>query len=82
MSDGAIRKDVIAALKAQPGVVATELADGSVEVSGTNGNLRRHVFGQTVSRTMLGKLERWYGVPMAAFYPSTSVRPQSNASGE
>ena len=45
-------------------------------------HIRRFPFGATVSRGLLRKLERWYAVPMAAFYPPTSIRPKTNAAGE
>lgn len=84
MSDAALRTDVVQALKdaSASGVVVTEHIDGSVEISKSGQMLRRFPFGTTVARGLLAKFERWYGIPMAAFYPRTSVTPQTNAAGE
>lgn len=82
MSDAALRKDVIAALRAKDGVTVTELADGSVEIACVGEPPRRFPFKDTVSRGLLDQFERLYGVPKAAFYPPTSTKPVSNASGQ
>lgn len=82
MSDPALRANVITALKNQSGIVIQELADGSIEVAKVGEPVRRLLFKPTVSRGMLAKLERWYGIPMAAYYPSTATMPESNAAGE
>lgn len=81
MSDGAIRKDVIEALRNQPGIRVEVVPDGTVEVAKV-GVLRRWIFQPVVSRGTLGELERLYDVPMAAFYPRTSMKPQTDAAGE
>jgi hypothetical protein len=82
MSDGALRADVIAALTQQKGVSVTPMPDGSIEVSAVGQPIRRFPLGPVVSRGVLWNFERWYGVPIGSCYPSTRVKPKSNAAGE
>lgn len=70
-SDGALREDVIAALRARPGVSVIQLPNGALEVS-TVDSLRTFPLKATVSRGLLTEFCRYYGVTMAAFYPPLS----------
>jgi len=82
MSDGALKPDVIAALKQQKGVSVTDMPDGSIEVAAVGQPIRRFPLGDVVSRGVLWNFERWYGVPIGACYPRTRVKPQTDAAGE
>ncbi len=82
MSEPALKGDVISALKAQKGVDVSQLNDGSIEVAAVGQPIRRFPFKATISRTMLAKIERWYGVPIAACFPPIRTKPQTNVSGE
>jgi len=82
MGEPALKTDVVRALKARADLTVTEMADGSLEVACVGQPIRRLLFGATVSRKQLRNLERWYKIPRAAFFPSTSTRPQSSAAGE
>ena len=82
MSDAALRADVLSALRSKDGVAVSELADGSVEIACVGQPIRRFPLKPTVARGLLANFERWYGVPKAAFYPPTSIRPATNAAGE
>jgi hypothetical protein len=81
MPEPALLADVIAALKARDDLSVRQLADGSVEVAkGTD--IRRFPFKPYVSRAQLSRLWRWYGVPIAAFFPPHRTKPQTDVSGE
>lgn len=82
MGEPALRDDVITALTKAPNLAISVMPDGTVEVSSVGEPIRRFPFRATVSRGLLWDLQRWYGVPIAAFFPSTSVKPQTNAAGE
>lgn len=82
MPEPALRADVIAALKAQNGVGVEVLADGSVEVSAVGQPIRRFPFGKVVNRTLVHRLSRWYGAPIATFFPPASFKPKTEASGQ
>ena len=68
MSDAALASDVIAALKAAPGVVVEKLADGTIEIAAVGQPNRSYKFKSTVSRGLLFRFEGWYNVPIGAFY--------------
>lgn len=68
-ADGALREDVIEALESTPGVSVTRLPSGAIEVAKAGQPLRTYPFKATVSRGLLTEFERYYGIPMAAFYP-------------
>jgi hypothetical protein len=68
-ADGALRDDVIAALEAAPGVTVTRLPGGAIEVSKSGQPLKAFPLKATVCRSLLYQFERYYGVPIAAFYP-------------
>lgn len=68
MSDAALKGDVIAALKAAPGVSVEELPDGSIEIAAVGQPNRSYNFKATVSRGLLFRFEGWYNVPIGAFY--------------
>lgn len=74
MSDPAIRPDVIAALRAQPGVVVNELAGNNIEVIAVGEPNRVFELGPVVSRGLLWDLQRWYHVPIGAFFPPFQPR--------
>lgn len=82
MGEPGLREDVIAALRAQPGVDVTVLNDGSVEIAAVGEPIRRFALRPTVPRGLLWRFVRWYKVPIAAFFPPIRTKPQTNAAGE
>jgi hypothetical protein len=82
MADAALREDVIEALKAARGVSVTLLPDGSYEIAAVGQPVRRYAFKATVARRLLWRFVGWYEVPIAAFFKSYRVTPQSDAVGE
>ena len=77
MSEPALNMDMVSALRAKSDVTVT---DSSIEVACVGQLVRRFACRTTVSRGLLANLQRWYGVPIAAFYPPTRVKAESSAS--
>ncbi len=82
MSDAALREDVVAALGEAKGVTVTEMADGSYEIAAVGQMVRRFALKPTVPRRLLWQFERWYSVPIAAFFKSYRTKPETNAASE
>jgi len=68
-ADGALRDDVIAALERADGITVVRLSISAIEVAKAGQPLRVFPLKPVVSRGLLGEVERYYGIPMAAFYP-------------
>ena len=71
MPEPAFRDHVIDALSKQPGVTVTDLGNGEYEIA-EGADIRVIQLDPLVPRNYLGKLERWYKVPRAAWYPPSS----------
>jgi hypothetical protein len=72
MSDGALRQDVIEALARHATI--THLPNGAIEIAKEGEMLRTYpAFSSVVPRGLLREFERYYGVPMAAFYPAAKT---------
>jgi hypothetical protein len=67
MADGALRSDVLAALK-QHGCAIYELADGRCRV-GLRDYIEVLVLSPVVSRSVCAHLNRRFGVPLPQFFP-------------
>ena len=78
-ADGALREDVIAALSRAPGVTVTRHTPEIIEVSKQGEPIRTFPLKATVKRGLLYELERYYGVPIAAFYPLPFVASKKDA---
>ncbi|MCL4848091.1 MAG: hypothetical protein KJ066_16235 [Acidobacteria bacterium] len=73
MGEPALRADVLRALR-DAGVLLEERADGQLVLARHGGDASQNVqvvsLKPTVSRKMLSRLSRLYGISMAAFYES------------
>jgi hypothetical protein len=74
MADGALRQDVIDALRGG-GCAVDAMSDGHVRIS-KESVIQVHKFHDVVSRTKCAALGRVFGVPMPAFFPPLKPPPQ------
>jgi hypothetical protein len=77
VAEPALREHVIEALKQKEGRTVTDLGNGDYEVA-DGSDIRVIHLDATVPRNFLSKLERWYKIPTAAWYPPASFRVPSD----
>lgn len=78
MPEPAFRDHVLDALRLVPGVTMRDLGNGDYEVA-HGPDIKVIHLEPMVPRNYLSKLERWYRVPRAAWYPPASFKiPQAD----
>lgn len=73
MPEPAFREHVVEALSRQSGVTVTDLGNGDYQIAQGDDIKVIHLEAM-VPRNYLGKLERWYRVPRAEWYPPASFK--------
>jgi hypothetical protein len=74
MPEPALREHVLDALRQTPGITVTDLGKGRYQIA-KGDDIRVIELDKLVPRNFLGKLERWYKVPRADWYPPASFQP-------